>query len=315
MTLETRLGPGKEFDAIRSLLARWGDRAVGIGDDAASVRVPRGDMLVVSVDTAVEGRHFKREWLSLRDAGYRATVAALSDIAAMAARPLGLLVALTLPEATPAMLGATIAELGDAIGEAAHDAGAPILGGNLSSGGELSITTTVLGSAFAPLARTGAREGDSVYVTGRLGGPLSALRAMERGYEVSSAHRARFVRPSARIHEARWLADNGASAAIDVSDGLVADLRHLAAASGVGIAIDGALVPRESDVDLMTALESGEEYEIVVTTPSRFDEREFSQRFSLALTRIGRVESRDAGAVRVRGADVASISGHDHFSR
>jgi thiamine-monophosphate kinase len=315
MTRATQLGPGAEFDAIRSLLARWGDRAVGIGDDAASVRVPRGDTLVVSVDTAVEGRHFKREWLSMSDVGYRATVAALSDIAAMAAEPIGVLVALTVPDTTRETMDATIAELGDAIGEAAHAAGAPILGGNLSSGGELSITTTVLGAAFAPLARSGARDGDWVYVTGRLGGPLSALRAFERGAEVSSAHRSRFARPSPRIREARWLAERGASAAIDVSDGLVADLRHLAAASTVGIAIDGALVPRESDVDLTTALESGEEYEIVVTTPRQFDEHEFSHRFALPLTRIGRVEARDAGVVHVRGADVASISGHDHFSR
>jgi thiamine-monophosphate kinase len=315
MTRETPLGPGAEFDAIRALLARWGDRAIGIGDDAASVRVPRGDTLVVSVDTAVEGRHFKREWLSMHDIGYRATVAALSDIAAMAAQPLGLLVALTLPEATRTNMDATIADLADAIGEAAQGAGAPILGGNLSSGNELSITTTVLGSAFAPLARSGAREGDWVYVTGRLGGPLTALRALELGHDVSSAHRSRFARPCARVREARWLADHGASAAIDVSDGLVADLRHLAAASAVSIAIDGGLVPRESGVALTTALESGEEYEIVVTTPEPFEAREFSRRFSLPLTRIGRVESRDAGAVHVRGVDVASISGHDHFSR
>src|SRR5882672_2613293 len=114
MTAETPLGPGAEFDVIRALLVRWGDRAAGIGDDAAVLRLTRGDALVTSVDSSVEGRHFKREWLSPREIGYRAVAAALSDLAAMAARPIGVLIAFALPEAWRNELGAIADGIGDA---------------------------------------------------------------------------------------------------------------------------------------------------------------------------------------------------------
>ena len=93
------LGPGREFDAVRALMARWGDLARGIGDDAAVLDVPPGERLVVSVDSSVEDRHFRRAWLTPEEIGYRAATAALSDLAAMGARPLGMLVALALPTA------------------------------------------------------------------------------------------------------------------------------------------------------------------------------------------------------------------------
>ena len=171
------LGPGREFDAIRAMVERWGSRARGIGDDAAIITMPRGDALIASVDSSVEGRHFRRGWLSPREIGCRAVVAALSDLAAMAARPLGVLVALAVPVSWRSDLTA----IADGIGNAVERARTVILGGNLSDAGELSITTTVLGSAFAPLTRAGARVGDRVYVTGRLGGPGSVL-------EIGRAH-------------------------------------------------------------------------------------------------------------------------------
>src|SRR5947209_369950 len=97
VTGEIALGAGAEFDAIRDLVSRWGPRAIGIGDDAAVMQVPRGDSLVVSVDTSAEGRHFRPGWLTPREISYRAVAAALSDLAAMAAHPLGALIAMTLP--------------------------------------------------------------------------------------------------------------------------------------------------------------------------------------------------------------------------
>ena len=145
MIEETPLGPGAEFDAIRQMLDRWGDRAVGIGNDAAVVRLPRGDSLVASVDAAVEGQHFRREWLEPREIGYRAVTAALSDLAASAAAPIGVLIALELPGSWLADLNA----LADGIGEAVDVAKAHILGGNVSNAERLSITTTALGSALA----------------------------------------------------------------------------------------------------------------------------------------------------------------------
>ena len=171
------LGGGVEFDTIRRLLARWGNRAIGVGDDAAVVQLPRGDALVASSDAFVEGHHFRSPWLSAREIGYKAVTAALSDLAAMAAQPLGILVNISVPERwLPSLDG-----IADGIGDALDAAGTSILGGNLTAAGELNLTTTVLGSAFSPLRRTGLRPGDGLYVTGRLGGPGAAVAAWERG--------------------------------------------------------------------------------------------------------------------------------------
>jgi len=306
---EAALGPGREFDIIRSLIERWGAAAIGIGDDASLVRVPRGETLLASVDVNVEGVHFRRDWLSPEEIGYRAVTAALSDLAAMGARPLGMLLSLMVPESWMPELGG----LADGIGDAAKLFQSPILGGNMSSALELSITTTVLGSAFAPLVRGGARPGDIVYVTGRLGGAGTALARLQRN-EAPGDTRARLVRPVARLREAQWLAGAGVTSAIDISDGLVADLRHVAAASGVHIEIDAAAIPILESASLADALQGGEEYELAVTSPVTLDTEMFAERFGIPLTEIGRVASGPA-TVDVRGARVADAKGYDHFSR
>jgi len=308
MTRALELGPGAEFDAIRALVERWGPRATGIGDDAAVLRIARGEALVASVDSFVEGQHFKRDWMSPREIGYKAVVAALSDLAAMAATPLGVLVAFTVPHSWRSVL----LDLADGIGDAVELAGAHVVGGNLIDGGELSITTTVLGCAFAPLPRAGARAGDGVYVTGELGGPASAVERLANG-RPADAFRERFVKPAPRLAEARWLAEQGAHAAIDISDGLVADLRHIAAASNVSIQIDAAAVPCLRGVAVEVALTGGEEYELVVTSPLDFDRDEFTRRFNVPLTKVGVVGAAGTG-VTVRGARVADAPGYDHFS-
>jgi len=309
MTSELALGPGAEFDAIRELLARWGARAEGIGDDAAVLSLPRGDALVASVDSAVEGRHFRRDWLTPREIAYRAAAAALSDLAAMAAHPRGILVALCVPIAWRDALG----ELADGIGDAADVAQTKILGGNISGGAELSITTTVLGSAFTPLTRGGARVGDAVYVTGRLGGVGAELDAL-LARKPRTAHRARFAHPVPRIREALWLAERGASAAVDISDGLAADARHVAAASNVSLSMDASSLPRCDGVSVEQALASGEEYELLVTAGTQLDAAAFESRFGVPLTRIGEVAA-GSGTVEIRNARVASIGGYDHFTR
>jgi thiamine-monophosphate kinase len=306
---ESALGPGAEFDAIRAMLRRLGPHATGVGDDAAVLSVARGDSVVASVDAFVENRHFRRGWLTPREIGRRAVVAAMSDLAAMAARPIGVLLALVLPSGWRAELEA----LTDGFSEAVAECGAVVIGGNMSDGNELSITTTVLGGAFAPLARSGGRAGDRVYVTGRLGAPAAALERLYRG-EDPGPFRQRFARPQARLAEARWLADHEATAAVDVSDGVVADLRHLAAASSVRIELDARRLPCFAGVSVEAALASGEEYELAVTAAGPFDTAAFSQRFGVPLTEIGRVVAGEP-AVDVRGARVAAISGHDHFSQ
>lgn len=311
MSEDIALGGGREFDVIRRMRERWGALAAGIGDDAAILDVPRGDRLVASTDTAVEGVHFRREWVTLEEAGYRAVTAALSDLAAMAARPLGILLALELPRCG----NDEIDLLADGIGGATRAAGTVIRGGNITSGPSLAITTTVFGSAYRPLSRNTARPGDHIYVTGRLGGPSAAVRAFSGGRAPQGAMRERFVRPAARLREAHWLAAHGASAMIDVSDGVGGDAGHLASASGVTLEIELDRVPLVEGAELGD-VSGGEEYELLLTAPRELPERDFEALFGVPLTRIGTVSAGAAEAVFTSGGRrVATPRGWDHLSR
>lgn len=304
------MSSGAEFDIIRKLQERWGALAVGLGDDAAVITPPRGDDVLASTDASVEGVHFRRGWLTPREIGYRAVTAALSDLAAMAAQPIGVLISLTLPQDE-----ANLDELADGIGDAVRSAGTVIRGGNISRSQQLSITTTVLGSAMTPLRRDAARPGHHVYVTGSLGGPAAALRALLEGGTPSPSHRERFARPVARLAEARWLASRGAAAAIDISDGLLGDLGHLAAASGVSLEIALETVPRLANVTDEDVL-GGEEYELLVSAATPLPAQEFAQRFGIPFTRIGEVKKGRAG-VRATGGGaerIVTLPGYDHFS-
>jgi thiamine-monophosphate kinase len=308
------LGPGAEFDVVRAMLSRWGALAPGVGDDAALLDLPPGSRLAVSTDTSVENVHFRREWLSAEEIAYRAAAAALSDLAAMGATPLGMLVALTLTEA---WRGQAV-QLADGLAVAARDLGAPILGGDLTQGSELSIGVTVLGAVQCALTRGGARNGDALWVTGRLGGPLRALRALARGAVPAPFDRDRFARPVPRLREGRWLAANGATAAIDCSDGVAGDASHLAAASGVRIVLDLDRLPLAPGATPDDAAASGEEYELLVTAPGTLDARAFAREFSLPLTAIGHVEEAGGAGPGVEGyaggVRVPLARGHSHFS-
>jgi thiamine-monophosphate kinase len=312
MTLrDTPLGPGAEFDAIREMLRRWGPRAAGIGDDAALLDVPAGQQLAVSTDSSIEGVHFRRGWLTPREIGYRATVAALSDLAAMAAIPIGLVSAIALPNGW----GESLHEITDGIGEAASRFHAPIVGGNITRGAQLSLTVTVLGAVEHALPRSGVRPGDTIYVTGELGASAAALRALLAGQRPAAPHRARFATPTPRIAEARWLATHGATAAIDVSDGLLAELAHLAAASGVHINLDDRAVPVAPGASVEDALHGGEEYELLVAG-RMLDAGGFETAHAVRLTPIAVARALAGGeqpGVDVRGR-VAPESGHDHLS-
>ncbi|HEX6964697.1 MAG TPA: thiamine-phosphate kinase [Gemmatimonadaceae bacterium] len=311
MTRDTALGPGREFDVVRELIARWGERASGIGDDAAVLDVPTGERLVVSTDSSVEHAHFRREWLTAREIGYRATAAALSDLAAMAAAPLGVVVALSCPESWLAELG----HIAEGIGDVVAHAGTHVVGGDLTAANELVLAITVLGSSPAPLERRGARPGDQVYVTGALGGPLAALDALLAGHEPSPAARARFVHPTPRIREARWLAARGAHAMIDISDGLLGDAAHIAAASGVRLVLDLDALPTVDGARIAEAVRSGEEYELIAVSPVRLDATAFEHDFGIPLTHIGRVEAGAPGVeAYANGERVASGAGFNHFS-
>ena len=308
---DTELGPGREFDIVREMQRRWGTLARGLGDDAAILDVPAGHRLVVSTDASVEDVHFRRGWLTPEEIGWRATAAALSDLAAMAAAPLGFVVAVTLPDEWRDALPGLV----DGIGHAARDASTAIIGGDLTRGRDLALTVTVLGHAATPIRRGGARPGDALWVTGRLGGPLAALRAFERGEAPAPTHRARFAHPRPRLSEARWLAERGATSAIDISDGLMAEAGHLAAAGGVRVIVNLERVPCSDGVRPEDAVQSGEEYELLLTAPPAVDVAAFAAAFGIPLTEVGRIEAGAPVAEAVRGgARVDLATGHDHFS-
>ncbi len=306
------MGDGAEFDAIRRLLSVWGSNAAAIGDDAAIVDIPAGERLVVSTDASVQNVHFRREWLTAEEIGGRAAAAALSDLAAMAATPRGLLLSLAVPDDWRAELES----LARGVGNVAAAARCSIVGGNITRATELSLTITVLGSAVRPLERVGAVVGDDVYVTGRLGGPGAALRSFLAGEAPAPANRARFASPTPRILEALWLAEHGAHAAIDISDGLLGDAAHLARASGVSIVFDESAIPCVPGVSVTEAHVSGEEYELLVAMPSavRVDRGNFEALFGLSITRIGTVVAAAESAVSLRGGVVPASGGHDHLN-
>jgi thiamine-monophosphate kinase len=307
---DVAMGRGAEFDLIRALRARWGGLAVGLGDDAAILDLPRGERLIATTDTAIERVHFRREWLSLEEVGYRAVMAALSDVAAMAAQPRGVLIAI----AAPSDARDDVLAIGDGIGKAAQVAGTVILGGNLAHADTIVITTTALGSAYSPLTRSGARPGDLVYVTGALGGPAAALRSLTSGAPVAGRVRDRFAKPAARLAEGRWLAANGAVSAIDISDGLAADAGHLAAASACGIDLEMERIPLFPGVALEDAF-GGEEYELLVTSRTPLATQEFAARFGITLTQVGRaVEGEPRVGLTDQDGNVAIPIGYDHFA-
>lgn len=301
---------------VRRLAERWGQAARGLGDDAAILDPPVGEQLVVSSDANVEHVHFRRRWLTSGEIGYRSAMGALSDLAAMGARPLGMTVVLALP----ADWTDDLVRLADGIGEAARISGCPIIGGDLTRSALLHCTFTVIGATPRPVPRSGARAGDLVYVTGLLGGPASALRALNQGTTLNGAHRERLARPMARLREGVWAAAHGASAMIDISDGLVSDAEHIAAASRVHLTIDLERLPVMPGCNPADAARSGEEYELLFAAPSTFDTAAFTLAFKLQVGAIGEVsegQESEVGTVTFRraGKRVDLEKGYDHFSR
>jgi thiamine-monophosphate kinase len=226
---------------------------VGIGDDAA-VLAPEGESIVWTVDAAIEGVHFRRDWMSLEDIGFRSLMAAASDLAAMGARPRGVLSALVLPEDFG---DEELDQLTRGQAEAAAALGTAVVGGNLARGTELSVTTTVLGAAVKPLLRAGAKPGDIVGVAGHLGLAAAGIAALRGGYRGPSVERAiaAFRRPRALIEEGVAAASR-AHAAIDVSDGLALDASRLTAESNVGIVLEAESVRAAGGEALRAAAEA-----------------------------------------------------------
>src|SRR3989454_6201301 len=209
------LGPGGEFDRLRAIFARLGAAARDLGDDAALVRLG-GTTLAVSIDLSLEGVHFRTDWLSFKDIGWRATAAALSDLAAEGARPIGVLVALGIPSDDGRRTTYDAVDIMAGVGAAARSVGARVLGGDLARAPRYLVDVCVLGIAERPVRRSGARPGDGLWVTGRLGGAGLALAALRagRGRRLAPALRPRFARPPPRIAAGRWPAPRGRPAMV-----------------------------------------------------------------------------------------------------
>ena len=283
----------------------------GIGDDAAVLDPQGGRELVWTVDAQFEGQHFRRGWLTLEDVGWRSFVAAASDLAAMGAVPWCALSALGVPE----NLGdADLDALVTGQRQAADAVGCPVVGGNLSRAGELSVTTTLLGTAKHAVRRGGAKPGEGVWLGGHVGLAalgLEALRAGRWGGELDAAVAA-FRRPRVNIADGKALAGR-ASAAIDVSDGLAADVAHLCEASGVRVVLDRVALQGVSEVLrsmagdgwLELALHGGEDYALVATSAEALP----------GFERVGVVEE-GAGVWLASGErrEVIAPRGFDHFA-
>lgn len=318
-----RLGPGKEFDHIRTIAERLGARTQGLGDDCAVLESPEGDgRIVLSTDLSVEGVHFHRGWLSPQEIGFRATAAALSDLAAAGARVIGVLASLGVPKddagyITPVMEG---------VGNAVDQLGGVVLGGDLTRAPVITLDVTAVGSAQRRMSRGGALPGDTLWVSGQLGGARAALVSWQRGDEPEPAARAAFAAPTPRVAVGKWLAAHGAHAMIDLSDGLASDTRHLAAGSGVSATLMLESVPQAAAVrrvaeavgetDSGFAAIGGEDYELLVSLPPEFTQTNADECFaacSVRLTAVGHIEKGTGVRLMFHG-EPQQLAGFDHFA-
>lgn len=308
------LGEFGLIDRITAGLAATGAVRLGTGDDAAVLR-PVGDV-VVSTDTMVEGVHFRTDWSSAEDVGHKAVAACVSDAEAMGAAPVAVVVSLAMPKQTAT-------EWVDGFSAGVRDeclrCGAQLVGGDTTSAPVIVVTATVLGdlAGVTPVTRSGAGPGDLVAFAGRLGWAAAGLAALTRGFRspraVVLAHRV----PEPPYGQGRVAAEAGATAMIDVSDGLLADLGHLARASGVRVELASSAFETTEPQQAVAAaigggdpldfqLTGGDDHALVATFPAT--------RVPAGWTVIGRVVDGDPG-VAVDGAEwTSSTPGWQHFT-
>jgi len=312
------VGQTGEFGLIARVTARLPQGAatlLGPGDDSAVVAAPDG-RVVASTDLLVEGRHFRRDWSSAYDVGRKAAAQNLADIAAMGAVPTALLVGLV----CPADLDLDWTDgLTDGLREECAPLGASVVGGDVVRGSPVVVAVTALGDlqGRAPVTRAGARPGDLVAVAGRLGWSAAGYTVLSRGFRsprlLVQAHR----RPEPPYGAGPEAALLGATAMCDVSDGLLGDLGHVAAASGVRVDLQPAafaLAPQLVDAaaalgvePLHWVLTGGEDHALAATFPAGTVLPE-------AWTVVGTVlRGGDGPAVTVAGAVWDAEAGYDHF--
>jgi thiamine-monophosphate kinase len=315
--------PEKEF--IRKIRSRvkkaGGPIATGIGDDCAVLRIPRGHELLVTTDFSLEGIHFRREWHSARSVGHRCLTRGLSDIAAMGGTPTAAFLSLALP---PKLPQSWVDQFTEGLLRLASRFHVVLAGGDTAeSPGGVLADIVVVGSVPSGRARSrsGARPGDSIYVTGELGGAAATLGKLMRGKtKLKETEYPRHFYPLPRVGIGQYLQQHDlASSMIDLSDGLSTDLAHLCEESGVGAEIHLQALPLAkigkppSLVEANLALHGGEDYELLFTAP----------RATSMPDRIGRTKITEIGRItRVPTMFVAdgqrktklSPAGWEHFS-
>ncbi len=291
-----------------------GELRIGIGDDAAVLRLRRGEELVVTTDFSLEDVHFRRGWHPPEAVGHKCLARGLSDIAAMGGRPVAVFLSLAVPRTfTGSRAGAKswVERFYDGLLALSERYNVPLAGGDLAQvpglvteggGPKAAADIVVLGAVEQgrALLRSGARAGDALYVTGRLGGAAAELRALEanprrfrRVLEGDAAGHPHFF-PEPRIQAGRKLVNRGwATAGIDVSDGLSVDLLHLCEESGVGAEVDGAALPLGAGATLEDALHGGDDYELLFTAGA--EARVPARLGGVALHRIGRMVRKRKG--------------------
>jgi thiamine-monophosphate kinase len=323
---------------VRERLPPGGPRLrLGSGDDAA-VTVP-GGATATSVDAVVDGVHFRRGRASLRQIGHKALAAALSDLAAMGAEPGEVYVVLGVP---PDLDEDGCLELLDGMVDLAAATGTSIAGGDVTRASQLFLAITAVGHAPSPddlVSRTGAKPGDALVLTGEIGAAAGGLLLLETPGESafgrvmggsnadSSWLIGRQLEPRPRIAAGRALADAGATAMIDVSDGLGADAAHLAEQSGVALQIDAEAVPLAPGVREVAkatsqdawrlAFGGGEDYELLATLPpDRLEEakRAVREAEGIELTEIGEAVSGEGVEIRLPGGRLLKPEGFDQLA-
>jgi thiamine-monophosphate kinase len=324
------LGEFGFIERIRAAAAVGNGVVHGIGDDCAVLELPPGQRLLTTKDLLIEGVHFQRGWTDSRRLGRKSVSVNVSDIAAMGGRPRHLYLGLGVPA------DFTVEELQlfmDGFLEAVTEYGACLVGGDTCrSPGPLLISVTAEGSVAAgrELLRGGARVGESIYVSGTLGDSALALQLLTAGTPLDPHLEARHHNPTARVALGQALAEARlASAMIDISDGLSADLGHILKASGTGALLEEPRLPLSepfraalhNDPRLMQlALSGGEDYELLFTAPPDRDAalQDLAGSLQLPLTRIGVITAPDAG-LRLRNAAgevrQADCVGFNHFAR
>jgi thiamine-monophosphate kinase len=324
---------------IRERLPQAGPRIrLGSGDDAA-ITVP-GGATATSVDALIDGVHFRREWSSLGQIGAKALAVALSDLAAMGAEPGEAYVVLGIPADVDEE---GCLELLDGLSRVAAETGTTLAGGDVTRAPALTLTVTVVGhaeNAEGLVTRSGANTGDTLVVTGELGGAAAGLRllagpaAFRSSFVAHSATNsergassiARQLEPRPRLEAGRTLAAAGATAMIDISDGLGGDAGHIASASGVSLRIEAAALPIAPGVaevasaagqdPLQLAVSGGEDYELLAAIPDDQLDAAIAtveKASGTKLTRVGEVVAGEAVEIRLPDGGLLEPTGFDQL--